>query len=75
MSHSGDYVRQVAGASTEDTGPDIEVVSASNDTELLSPIPTVTTDRQLDWHGPQRAPRGCWSGRVSLTRRDPDAVG
>jgi hypothetical protein len=58
MSHSGDFVRQVGGAPSEDTGPDIEVVSASNDTELLAPIPTVTsTDRQLDWHGTRRAPR------------------
>jgi hypothetical protein len=50
MSHSGDYVRQLSGAA-EDTGPQIEVVSASNDTETLAPPP------QLDWHGTRRAPR------------------
>jgi CheY-like chemotaxis protein len=56
MSHSGDYVRNVTGTTSEDTGPSIEVVSASNETEALAPVPP-PPDRQLDWHGTRRAPR------------------
>jgi hypothetical protein len=60
MSHAGDYVRQVAGGS--DPGPQIEIVSASNDTEpLVQPaavrVAAATMPRELDWHGTRRAPR------------------
>ena len=50
MSHTGDYVRQVAKPSTSEAG-------ASGTASMTSPAVSVEPPRQLDWHGTRRAPR------------------
>ena len=59
MSHTGDYMRQVARpAAAVGAGPVVAVETGSTGAAVASPAPTPeAAPRGLDWHGTRRAPR------------------
>ena len=59
MSHTGDYMRQLAkpGAPAPPDASVISAVSASPARSAVVPAPTEEVPRQLDWRGTRRAPR------------------
>ena len=61
MSHTGDYVRQVAPSTIVEEPVPVEVASVLVGEDYaavpVAPPPAAEPDRQLDWHGTRRAPR------------------
>lgn len=61
MSHTGDYMRQVARPAAPSTLGAAPAPSAARATAApdaaVSPVATATPARPLDWHGTRRAPR------------------